>query len=59
VNGVIDALRRHLGEPPAGAGELKSAYLNPSLAIQNLGWRPQLTLDAGIALCAGEAQVSG
>jgi UDP-glucose 4-epimerase len=65
VNGVIDALRRHLGEPPGGvrhaparAGELQRAYLNPTLAIQDLGWRPRVTFDEGIALCIGEAQIS-
>jgi UDP-glucose 4-epimerase len=64
VNGVIDALGRHLGEPPAGvrhapprAGELQRACLNPSLAIQDLGWRPQVTFDAGIALCVAQEHV--
>jgi UDP-glucose 4-epimerase len=65
VNGVIDALRRHLGDPPGGVryapprpGELQRAYLNPSRAMQDLRWRPQVTFDAGLALCVEEADAS-
>ena len=34
---------------PARLGELQRSVLDPSLAERELGWRPEMTLDAGLA----------
>ena len=52
---LYDAVRRMTGierEPtlaPARVGELQRSVLDVSLAARELGWRPQRSLDEGIA----------
>ena len=65
VNGVIDALKRHLGEPPAGVryaaarpGELQRACVDPSTAARDGLWRPAVTFVEGIGRCIAEAQLA-
>jgi UDP-glucose 4-epimerase len=55
VNGVIEALRQHLGDPPAGVryapgreGELHRACLNPGKAARDDLWRARLSFVEGI-----------
>jgi len=65
VNGVIDALRRHLGEPPAGVsyaparpGELQRACVDPAKASRDGFWRPRIAFVSGIGMCVAEAQLA-
>ena len=65
VNGVIAALRRFLGEPPAGVeyaaprpGELQRACVDPSKAARDDFWRPTVSFVDGIGLCVTEAQLA-
>lgn len=55
VNGLIEILRRRLGEPPGGVryapareGELMRSCLDPSRAGHDGLWRPSVSLDEGI-----------
>lgn len=66
VNGLIQVLKRHLGDPPAGiryaparAGDLQRACVDPSKAARDGMWQPHYSLDAGLReLLATQSYVS-
>ncbi len=65
VNQLIETLRRHLGEPPAGVryaapreGELQRSCLDPAKAATDGLWQPGSSLEEGIALALAAARIS-
>jgi UDP-glucose 4-epimerase len=60
VNGVIAALRTHLGEPPrvryaaARPGELQRACVDPAKAANDALWRPTVSFVDGVGLMVRE-----
>jgi UDP-glucose 4-epimerase len=65
VNGVIDALRENLGEPPGGVryaparpGELQRACVDAAKASRDGLWRPQVSFVDGIGMCVAAGQLA-
>ena len=54
VNQIFDALRKITGYPhdaqhgPAKLGETRTIYLDASLALKAMGWKPEITLEDGL-----------
>ncbi len=65
VNELIEALRRHLGEPPAGVryaprreGELRRSCLDPAKGARDGLWRALVSFHEGIERLVEDARIS-